>query len=235
VPGTDLIDDLSPEQKQAAQARTATKKVASLIPDNLADALAQALHNSPGILVAEAKVREAQAELNEVRQSVVHDLTITYSRLSLNKKVLQGADSFAIPAQRVLEAEHETHEDDAKIIFLMGVGVNARGAAEANDGGHSVGMMGPMGSGAMATGRMGPMSPMGMGPMSPMGMGPGAMGPGGMKAGGMSPMGQGMSMMGSGPRKRASKEHEEEAVDDLKQFSNLPEKMRRFLESRVER
>lgn len=249
VPNTDLIDDVSPEQKQAARANAATKKAASLIPDSLADALAHALHANPNILVAEAKVQQAQAELNEVRQSVVHDLTVTFQRWSYNKDLAKMPEHLS--AEQVRDAAIAAREDEAKLNYLIGVGTDARAAADASDSGHSAGRGGmhhwEWHRGAMTPGGMGPggmgsggMGPGGSGPMmGPMGMGggatgPGGMGPGGMGPGSMPPMGQGMSMMGSGAHKRAPKGRAEEAADDLKQLSNLPEKFQRFLEKRVD-
>ncbi|MGH7140838.1 MAG: hypothetical protein ACREHD_34335, partial [Pirellulales bacterium] len=204
-----MIDDLSPEQKQAAREGAATKR-ASAIPANLADALAHALHANPNILVAEAKLQQAQAELNEVRQSVVHDLTVTFQRWSYNKDLAKMPEHLS--AEQLRDAALAVREDEAKLNYLIGVGTDARAAVNGNDGGHFAG-----------DGGMGPM-------MGPMGMGPGGMGPGGM--GPM--MGQMMSMMGGGSRKQAPKESAEEAADDLRQFSNLPEKFRRFLEKRVD-
>lgn len=116
-PNEDLIDDLSPEQKRSAAERTVARKIENAIPDNLAEALARALQNSPAILVAEAKVRQTQAELNEVRQTVVHDLTLAFKRRARNKDLLpQGSE----------DVREAVLEDEAKILYLLGVVGEAR-------------------------------------------------------------------------------------------------------------
>lgn len=120
-PNTDLIDDLSPEQKRAAAERTEARKIENLIPDNLGEALARALHNSPVILVADAKVRQAQAELNEARQSVVHDLTLAFKRRARNKESLEYVPTADAHEPRRAILESAILEDEAKIVYLLGI------------------------------------------------------------------------------------------------------------------
>jgi hypothetical protein len=190
-PKVDLIDDLSPEQKEAA-ARNAAPKNENAIPDTLADALARALRNNPGILVAEAKVRQSQAELNEVRLGVVQELTLAFQRRAMNKVIPPGELSTLTIIANM--------EDETKILYLLGVG--AEQASEAPQasagrrakGGLGAGMMGG-GMGAM------PGTGMGMGAMPGMGMGMGmpAMGGGMGPMESMRPMGGGMGGMMRGP------------------------------------
>ena len=115
---TTLIDDRRAERREAERDAA---KAGNAIPDNLADALAQSMHNSPAVLVAEAKLRQAQAELNEVRQTVVHDLTLAYQRRSHNKWLTKEM-SESVPAAQLREAQLALQEDEAKIVYLLGVG-----------------------------------------------------------------------------------------------------------------
>lgn len=140
-PNTDLIDDVSPEQKRAAAEGAGmrgmrasggmmmgmmmgARKVENAIPDNLGEALARALHHSPAILVAEAKVRQAQAELNEVMQTVVHDLTLAFKRRARNTDLLpQGSE----------EVREAVLEDETKILYLLGAVGEPRAGFDLNN------------------------------------------------------------------------------------------------------
>jgi hypothetical protein len=211
-PKVDLIDDVAPAQKEAAE-REAAKKHENAIPDNLADALARALHNSPGILVAEAKVRQAQAELNEVRLSVVQELTLAFQRRAINRSMP--------PGQVNLQTSTTILEDEAKILYLLGVGAeHASEAPQASTGSRSKGglsgsMMGAgMGMTPDLGGGMGP-----MGGMAPMGGGMGGMMRGGAMGGG--PMGGGMGGVPA-PKGRGER-----------RLSELPENARAFLDKRL--
>lgn len=242
-PNTDVIDDLSPEQKAEA-AKKATHKAESAIPDDLADALARALHNSPAILVADAKVRQAQAELNEVRLSVVQELTAAFQRRANNKEVLavheasltnlRKNNAVSKEEQQLELAKHRQPilEDESRILYLLGLGAepaegkkvseNAESGAAGAMGMMMSGMGGMSGAPMMGAGRPGGMW---MGPMMGGGMGMGPMmgggGAGGSPGGGMNPAGM-MGGMGGPMRMGARSE------------SSLPEKLQKSLQSAVE-
>jgi hypothetical protein len=253
-PNVDLIDDLSPEQKEAAQKeaaeRNAARKNENAIPDNLADALARALRASPAILVADAKVRQAQAELNEVRLSVVQEMTLTFQRRASNKAALEQHEAAFKSGRETTLAAAQVHqailEDETRILYLLGVGAESSAEAHvygrpgAGGGAGTMGMMsgmgamggmpgmsagmsgGPMGAGGMMSGE--PMGAAGMSAgMSGGPMGAGAMGAGPMGAGGVG----GRMMRGMGPGRRAKEQGEGAA-------SNLPENVRAFLDKRVD-
>ena len=238
-PNTDLIDDVSPEQKQGASAKQAARKAENAIPDNLADAIATALHNGPTILVAEAKVRQAQAELNEVRLSVVQELTLVFQRWSSNKADLAAQDaahekmrkkgylSKEAPPAYNPKLREAVLEDESRIVYLLGIGIETADHAERSDssakaqrsppGGGGMGMMPGMGGGMMGGGMM----PGGMSGMMSGGMS-------GMMSGGMGNTGGGM-MSGTGtgrgsPRTSAAAKPE----------PALPEKLQKFLQARVD-
>lgn len=140
---TTLIDDTA--------ARNAAKTAAG-IPGNLADALSLALNRSPGILVAEAKVRQAEAELNEVRQSVVEELTVAYQQWGVEKKAFAALVKKGRMSEDSITLGVIKHE--ARILYLLGVGGRFRAAG----GGQTHQTTGvPMGMGGMPSGMMGPM------------------------------------------------------------------------------
>ncbi|HQU43697.1 MAG TPA: hypothetical protein PK867_12855, partial [Pirellulales bacterium] len=150
-----------------------------------------ALHNSPPILVADAKVRQAQAELNEVRLGIARDITLVFQRYTNNKAL--RAKTVATEHAELEKLRQAILEDEAHLVYLLGAGTESGKPAEraelpakvqqAAAGGGMGAMMGPMGSGPMPGG-------MGGGPMGGMGMGGMAMGGNGM--GGM-PSGPGIS------------------------------------------
>lgn len=201
---TDLIDDLSPGQKRAAAERSDEQKIENAIPDTLAEALARALHNSPAILVADAEVRRAQAELNEVRQSVVHDLTLAFKR---------RARIMGIAMTHRTAGDHQAMlEDEAKILYLLGIAAESPAAMYLKS--------------TRPTNKPGPMSgkPDGddMSAMGMMGGPPGAMPAMGMMPGSPRAM---MSMMGGPSPSPAA---------GSKPFEDLPENVRNFLNKSID-
>src|SRR5262245_16162942 len=70
----------------------APKEPSKPAPGSLEDTLDKALRNSADIKSAEAKVREAEAELNRVRQQVLTKATALYSDLNLARRMLAVAE-----------------------------------------------------------------------------------------------------------------------------------------------
>jgi hypothetical protein len=122
---TTLIDDVNTVGRGEPNAAA---KTANVIPDNLGEALARALGNSPTVLVAEAKVRQAQAELNEVRLSVTHDMTLAFQRRARNKQIDDMRKKNGVSGVGTSEFGEKLHqvilEDESRIIYLLGVGSN---------------------------------------------------------------------------------------------------------------
>lgn len=228
VPNTDLIDDLSPEQKRAAAERDAARKIENAIPDNLADALARALRHCPTILVAEAKVRQAQAELNEVRLSVTQELTLAFRRRASNKQALAFHEAAeAIGKEQPVantKLRQAIMEDESRIVYLLGVGLETADHADRPDS--SFKAMAEMMSGMRSgTGGATPGGSMAGGAV-PGGM----MGMQGMQSSMMRMMGGDMpgGMMGGLFAGGAA------ASADRKSESALSEKLRKFLQTRIE-
>jgi hypothetical protein len=238
-PKTDLTDDLSPEQKQVAAERPAARKAESSIPDNLADALSRALHNSPTISLAEAKVRQAQAELYEARIGVVRDVTLAMQRRAYRKSLLE---KYNVP-EAIDKVREQILEDEGQIMYLLGIGAEPHTAAphspSAGDSQAGPGAMGMMmrgmgmGMGGAMGGPGGGMMAGGMGGGGMMGggMGGGGMAPGGMMGGSMGPAGGSMQsammgMMGGGSSSSAT--------TSAKSESSPPDKLQKSLQSRVD-
>jgi hypothetical protein len=70
----------------------AAKEPAKPAPGSLEDTLDKALRNSADIKAAEAKVRDAEAELNRVRQQVLTKATALHADLNLAKRMLGVAE-----------------------------------------------------------------------------------------------------------------------------------------------
>jgi hypothetical protein len=79
-------------QPPAKKDAPAGKEPAKPAPGSLEDTLDKALRNSADIKAAEAKVRDAEAELNRVRQQVLTKATALHADLNLAKRMLAVAE-----------------------------------------------------------------------------------------------------------------------------------------------
>src|SRR5438552_2083694 len=59
----------------------------------LEEMLEQALKSNPDLRVAEAKLREAEAELTRTRLAVTHKVATLYAALDVAKKAVEGAEA----------------------------------------------------------------------------------------------------------------------------------------------
>lgn len=83
--------------------KDAAKEPAKPAPGSLEDTLEKALRNSADIKAAEAKVREAEAQLNQVRQHVLTKATALHSDLNLAKRMLVVAEQTLATQQQLLK------------------------------------------------------------------------------------------------------------------------------------
>jgi hypothetical protein len=123
---TTLIDDVNTVRRGEPNAAA---KTANVIPDNLAEALARALRNGPTVSLAEAKVRQAQAELKEARLTATHDMMLAFRRWTNNKarldkwkaalsgRALEKSPG-GFPGQ--IDLQQAILEDECRIIYLLG-------------------------------------------------------------------------------------------------------------------
>jgi hypothetical protein len=79
-------------QQPAAPQKPASDKKAETPPDPLDDLIAQALRNNPDILVAEAKVREAEAELQRTRVTTAQKVASLQASIEIARKVRDEAE-----------------------------------------------------------------------------------------------------------------------------------------------
>jgi hypothetical protein len=84
VLNTDTSSPAKPEKSKLSQAKPK--------PSELESMLAEALVNNPDIRVAEAKLREAEAELNRVRFQVLQKVTTLHHGLEAQKAVVKAAE-----------------------------------------------------------------------------------------------------------------------------------------------
>jgi len=134
-----LVVAQQPGVKEAAKKDAPAKKEpAKPTPGSLEDTLEKALRNSADIKAAEAKVRDAEAELNKVRHQVLARATALHSDLNLAKRMLAlseetyallrvGMEAGKIPREKLQEAEAarvkhhgEVEKLDAELKSLRG-------------------------------------------------------------------------------------------------------------------
>ena len=82
----------TPPKDQPKKDAPAKKEPAKPAPGSLEDTLEKALRNSADIKAAESKVRDAEAELNRVRQQVLTKATALHADLNLAKRMLTLAE-----------------------------------------------------------------------------------------------------------------------------------------------
>lgn len=153
-PDASLIDDLSPARKvsaetpqgpprspkESAKGAAANDKpgipgdsdrpaepILGEMPKDLSAAVSRALQRNPQVLIADAKVRQAQAELNEVKFKVVGKVTAAYREYAHYKQTLVDIPKdFKGPndaLRRQIQSQIEGSELD--LIYLLGIGADS--------------------------------------------------------------------------------------------------------------
>jgi len=89
---------------QGQPKKDAPKEPPKPAPGNLEDTLEKALRNSADIKAAEAKVREAEAELNRVRHQVLTKATALHNDLSLAKRMLSLSEAGLAQQESLIRA-----------------------------------------------------------------------------------------------------------------------------------
>ncbi len=93
------------------QALESLKARSRALTNTLENQLAQALKNNPDIRVAEAKVREAEAELNRVRLQVSQKITVLNAEIARTRKTYEEATIKAQTAERQFQTKSIALED----------------------------------------------------------------------------------------------------------------------------
>lgn len=147
-----LIDDVSPEAKARAEARAREReaeKAALGLPASPEAALAAALRNNPDILLADAKVRQAEAELNQVRLKTMQNVLVAYKQYETDKQMVARGEALMRSTnnniEELLQARQALVESEAALRYLLGT------PSEGVSGSTAAGMLGPPVEGAAAT------------------------------------------------------------------------------------
>lgn len=152
-PDLPLIDDLSPDRKASAETRQTPPRspkqpaagaaannkpgipgdsdrpgdsVLGEMPKDLNAAVSRALQRNPQILIADAKVRQAQAELNEAKFKVIREVTAAFRTYAHYKQGLADVKNSNGPnddMRRQIQNHLESSELD--LIYLLGVGAES--------------------------------------------------------------------------------------------------------------
>jgi hypothetical protein len=113
-------NDESPEQLARKQGReTDADLLAGDLGNNLGKAIARALLTNPDLRLADAKVRAARAELNQVKLATAQKVTIAFDRWQSERAQFDAAEK-----QRwgVMSARLELAEAEADLTYLLGNG-----------------------------------------------------------------------------------------------------------------
>jgi hypothetical protein len=94
----------TPEIQKALKKKLAAEKSAAVTPQSpLDDLLAKALKDNPDLHVAEAKVQEAQASLNQARLQIVQKIVSLHQRMAAQRRTVALAEARVVTAKRAFE------------------------------------------------------------------------------------------------------------------------------------
>lgn len=120
------------ESNQAAAKEGGAQDAAAGLPATLDEALAKALRSNPEVLLAEATVRQAQAEYNQAKLKAVQDVTVAFQQwnaLQEKRKYDQKMhEKGYVGASEIRQLTSELAETEAKLAYLMGVGAELHSA-----------------------------------------------------------------------------------------------------------
>lgn len=117
-----------------AAARKGRKSSKPQLPETLAEALAEALEANPDVLLAEAKLRQSQAEYSQAKLKVAQDVTLAFYERSKRQMTLQTHREAAkkvpgsTPESEIQRMSDEVAESEAKLAYLLGAGVEGNQA-----------------------------------------------------------------------------------------------------------
>jgi hypothetical protein len=99
-------------ERKLEQARQAAKKKAAAAEQaSLETLIAEALKNNPDIRVAEAKLHEAEAELQRMRLKIASDIACVHAEIQAAKVALEQATAHFARLKTLLVAKGISHED----------------------------------------------------------------------------------------------------------------------------
>jgi hypothetical protein len=111
----------------------------SAIPETLSEALAQALESNPELSLAEAKLRQAEAEFYQAKLRTVQDVTIAFHEhqakrreLEIHRKAKERVPG-STSAHELAKLNDDVVESEAKLAYLLGAGANRATAADGQE------------------------------------------------------------------------------------------------------
>lgn len=119
-----------PSEESASDAREDEIHFTREIPEDLGEALSLALGHNPLLLVAEAKVREVQAEYDQVSLSLVHDVTVAFREYAHEKKTLETLNKSGrdvVPARQIREGQEKLERAKARLNYMLGIDTRPEG------------------------------------------------------------------------------------------------------------
>ena len=114
---TTLLNDLTPEMVK--EYTKPPQPEAAQLPESLEAAIGTALRSNPDIRVADAKLATAQAELDQVRLSVVHEVTKAFQKWR-NEKTMRA---------KGYRSKQDVSESESRLKYLLGLQSGKRTAA----------------------------------------------------------------------------------------------------------
>lgn len=121
-----------PPQGKSNSAKTYAEALAVEVAGNTAAALERALRSNPDLRLVDAKVRGAEAELNQIKLTTARKVTIAFHARQNNKEACEGREaaygSGRLGLVDVLPARQAAAESEAELLYLLGAG-----AEETND------------------------------------------------------------------------------------------------------
>lgn len=108
---------------------TNAEALASRFARNLGKALERALQSNPDLRLADAKVRGAEAELNQIRMATARKVAVAFHRRQNDQQVLEVFEarraSGTIRIEELAEPRQAVAESEAELLYLLGAGTDS--------------------------------------------------------------------------------------------------------------
>lgn len=122
-------DEPSEQLKKRSNERTNAEALANNFSDNLGKALERALQSNPDLRLADAKVRGAEAELNQIRLATARKVAVAFHRLENDKEALvlmkANHDAGLAQLEHIVPIRQAVAESEAELLYLLGAGTDA--------------------------------------------------------------------------------------------------------------
>lgn len=123
--GDEPLEELKKKSNNGTNAETLARNVAR----SLGKALERALQSNPDLRLADAKVRGAEAELNQIRLATARKVAVAFHRRQYEKQVLEVFEarraSGTIRIEELAEPRQAVAESEAELLYLLGAGTDS--------------------------------------------------------------------------------------------------------------